>query len=602
MTLFDNRDEELVKKFLFNKIGKESDADPAIMTDYILVTLQNEMSEAELKEHCLTDLAEFFGDRTLVFVNSLFDALNRKLYLPHSSANSAIVADHKQQRRSGGGGSENGHSSRRRSRSPDNSRIRERERDRRGRSSRSPSRERMRMPARDAGYSGNDMALLNGPLEPAGGNHNAMLAAAREQQQQQQPMQRRRKPCFEFMRRGACQRGDSCSYAHVTPEQAQMMGLATGSGPAFAQMAPRGGGPFMMPPPQMNAPQGFFPMGMRPPGMHMQGPGGVRPSNGPGGYDNNQPMSPTAVFVTNIPDEALSESSVSEFFSKFGAIQDIRIDFARHSAVVEFGDSAAQAQALGTPEAVFNNRFVRVHKARLQHSAALSAPHDNGQRPPAQQSQQPPVWRPKSATIKKAEMIEKFVEQQKELMKKLTTTKDMPPATRKIIMDSINQIQKKIDDIRRPKPAGDSDAAEVAAAEVAAEDGSAVETEKQALQAKLKALQMETSRLSASAAARGGGRGGGRGGMRPAPHHGSMSLDRRPRTLVLRNVGQAAAERLDSEMAQFGEIEHIDKTEDRNDPPFTYAVKFKARWEAEAAMKAVTSLDSFSDVSVDWDQ
>ncbi|KAJ2699418.1 hypothetical protein H4218_002649 [Coemansia sp. IMI 209128] len=598
MTLFNNRDEELVKKFLFNKIEKESDADPAIMTDYIVVTLQNEMNEAELKEHCLTDLAEFFGDRTLVFVNSLFDALNRKLYLPHTSSNLAIASDQHQRRSGGGGGSENGHSNRRRSRSPDNSRVRERERDRRGRSSRSPSRDRMRMPARDAGYAGNDMALLNGPLEPAGGN-NAMFAAVQEQQQQQ-PMQRRRKPCFEFMRRGACQRGDSCSYAHVTPEQAQMMGMAAGPGPGFGQLGPRvgggNGGPFMMAP-QMNAPQGFFPMGMRPPGMHMQGQGGIRPNNGPGNYDNNQPMSSTAVFVTNIPDEAMSEGSVSEFFSRFGAIQDIRIDFARHSAVVEFGDSSAQAQALGTPEAIFNNRFVRVHKARLQHSAALSTSHDNSQRQAVQSQQpQPPVWRPKSATIKKAEMIEKFVEQQKELMKKLTTTKDMPPATRKIIMDSINQIQKKIDDIRRPKPTPDADAAEAPVAE----EAGAVETEKQALQAKLKALQVETSRLSASAAAR-GGRGGGRGGMRPA-HHGSMSLDKRPRTLVLRNVGQSAAERLDSEMAQFGEIEHIDKTEDRNDPPFTYAVKFKARWEAEAAMKAVTSLDSFSDVSVDWDQ
>ncbi|KAJ2825801.1 hypothetical protein FBU31_003608, partial [Coemansia sp. 'formosensis'] len=124
--------------------------------------------------------------------------------------------------------------------------------------------------------------------------------------------------------------------------------------------------------------------------------------------------------------------------------------------------------------------------------------------------------------------------------------------------------------------------------------------EKQALQAKLKALQMETTRLAASSAR--GGRGGGARGGRGGAHHGSMSLDRRPRTLVLRNVGQEAAERLGSEMAQFGEIEHIDKTEERNDPPFTYAVKFKARWEAEAAMKAVTSLDSFSDVSADWDQ
>ncbi|KAJ2799295.1 hypothetical protein H4S07_005474, partial [Coemansia furcata] len=460
MALFDEKDEELVKKFLFNKIEKESDADPAIMTDYILVTLQNEMSESELKAHCVTDLAEFFGDRTLVFVNTLFEALGRRQYLPGSSSsnNSDKAPGGEQPRR---GGAENGHMNRRRSRSPDSrshgGRDRERERDRRGRSSRSPSRERQRMPARDPGSMGNDMALLNGPLEPAGGNH-AMFGHQQpyqeQQQHQQQQQQRRRKPCFEFMRRGACQRGDQCSYAHVTPEQAQMMGMAPG--PGIMQGGPMGqqqrGGPFMG---QQQQQPGFFPMGMRPPAMHMQGAGGIRPEG------NNQPMSTTAVFVSNIPDEALSEGSVSEFFTRFGAIQDVRIDFARHSAVVEFGDSGAQAQALSTPEAIFNNRFVRVHKARMHHSGALSAPttdngHHNRPQPPPPPPQQAPVWRPKSATIKKAEMIEKFVEQQKELMKKLTTTKDMPPTTRKIIMDSINQIQKKIDDIRRPKPAEDA--------------------------------------------------------------------------------------------------------------------------------------------------
>ncbi|KAJ2333862.1 hypothetical protein GGH92_008490, partial [Coemansia sp. RSA 2673] len=136
MALFDERDEELVKTFLFNKIEKESDADPAIMTDYILVTLQNEMSESELKAHCMTDLSEFFGDRTMVFVDSLFEALGRKQYLPGNSDKQTLAGGSGQQQQRRGG--ENGLSSRRRSRSPDSGRSlgyreRERERDRRGR-------------------------------------------------------------------------------------------------------------------------------------------------------------------------------------------------------------------------------------------------------------------------------------------------------------------------------------------------------------------------------------------------------------------------------------------------------------------------------------
>ncbi|KAJ2910953.1 hypothetical protein GGI21_000339 [Coemansia aciculifera] len=564
------------------------------MTDYILVTLQNEMSEAELREHCMTDLLEFFGEQTSVFVTSLFEALGRKQYLPENMRDGGGPATTEQRR-------ENGHTSRRRSRSPDHrhdrSSMRERERDRRGRSSRSPSRERRMQPPPLYQH---DMTMLNGPLEPADGN----LMFAQIQQQQNQPFQQRRqrKPCFEFMRRGNCQRGDACTYAHVTQEQAQMMGMATASGgvgafvPMQMQQQQQQQRPFMMGHQQQQRPPGgYYPMGMRPPpGVHMQQGGN---------FDNGQPMSTTAVFVTNIPEDSLSEASVREFFERFGGIQELRIDSSRSTAFVEYGDSGAQAQALSTPEAIFNNRFVRVHKARLQQHQ-LNGDNGSQQRQSAPAVQAPPVWRPKSATIKKAEMIEKYVEQQKELMKKLTTIKDMPPATRKIIMDSINQIQKKIDEIRRPasaaassvpaKPTNDeggdssSGAPNEASSSTVNPGVSAVEAEKQALQMRLKALQKETAQLKA--ASHGGG-----------SHRAAMSLDKRPRTLVLRNVGQAAAERLDSEMAQFGEIEHIDKTEDRNDPPFTYAVKFKARWEAEAAMKAVSSLDAFSDVSADWD-
>ncbi|KAJ2743814.1 hypothetical protein GGI20_003458 [Coemansia sp. BCRC 34301] len=575
MALFDEKDESLVKKFLYTKIEKESDADPEIMTDYILVTLQNEMSESELKAHCMADLKEFFGDQTSVFVSSLFDALGRKQYLPNTDDKPATG---EQQRRTG----ESGQSSQpRRSRSPDRQRDRQRGR------SRSPSRER-RMPAQSSAH---DMTMLNGPLEPTMGGPQ-MLAS--------NPQHRRRKPCFDFLRKGSCLRGDSCMYAHVTPEQAYMLGMvAPANGGAFVpmQMQQRGG-PLAMG--QQRPPGGFYPMGMRPP----HPPGMMQ------GSDAGVPLSMTAVYVTNIPDEFMGEDSIREFFGRFGGIQEVRIDASRHAAVVEYGDNMAQTQALNTPDAIFNNRFVRVHKARQHHSANGDTGHQQHSRAPLVPPQAAaPVWRPKSATIKKAEMIEKYVEQQKDLMKKLTENKDMPPATRKIIMDSINQIQTKIDDIRRPAPQPAKESGETADApstespqQQPSAAVSAVEAEKQALQAKLKALQMEAARLGGGRGGSRGGRGGRGGAFAASSHHGSMSLDKRPRTLVLRNVGQAAAERLDSEMAQFGEIEHIDKAEDRNDPPFTYTVKFRARWEAEAAMKAVALLDGFSDVTTDWDQ
>ncbi|KAJ2079994.1 hypothetical protein H4R24_003397 [Coemansia sp. RSA 988] len=603
------------------------------MADYILVTLQNDMSVNELKAHCRTDLTEFFGDKTNVFVDTLFDALAKKQYLPREEKTSTPAAtappatstgtsgaslnikgsgsrvhngSSHSTRDGASSGDRNGGSSRRRSRSPTLDRNRF---DRRLQDNRSSSRERrvqreQRFPQQQM----SGMTLMDGPLEPE-----------RESGFQQQPQQtqqlRRRKPCFEFMRKGACQRGDQCTYAHTTIEQAQMMGMQVPMnmmGNAFG----RPNGQFMMRP-------GIMGPGAQNPAMF----GGMRPQmtqgqqqqqqqqRAPGGSGRDaQNYSTTAVFVVNIPNEHLNEASLRDFFGRFGAIKDVRIDTVKHNATVEFSDNNAQAQALNTPEAVFNNRFVRVYAAFSNASEAATSDVNNGNVPHENPSQPPPVWKPKSAAIKKAELIEKYVEQQKELMRKLTSTQDMPPATRKIIMDSIKQIQSKIDEIRLPKSSAithesvvsQSEATSSDPAEHASEDASsqqqrsAVASEKAALQSKLSALQEEAARLGMAARGRGRGRGGAsRGGW---TNRGAMSLDKRPRALVLSNVGQEAAEMLSSEMAQFGEIEHVDKAEDHTGPPFTYTVKYKARWEAENALKAIATLDLFANVGVAWDQ
>ncbi|KAJ2822833.1 hypothetical protein IWW50_004046 [Coemansia erecta] len=320
-------------------------------------------------------------------------------------------------------------------------------------------------------------------------------------------------------------------------------------------------------------------------------------------------LSTTAVFVTGIPDTSLDEAAVRDFFGKFGSVQGVRIDYNKHTAHVEFGDPVAQTQALNTPEAVFNNRFVRVFRAHASAGPQTSeggAPQPNQQQQQQQefnQQQQQQAWKPKSAAIKKAEMIEKYVEQQKELMKKLTTTKDMPAATRKIIMDSIKQIQQKIDESRQPAKAAAPAAAEPQPAATDSEGSAqldAVASEKAQLQSKLKSLQDEAARLG-MAGTRGRGRGGRPAAAAWAAPRASMSLDKRPRTLVLRNVGQVAAEQLSSEMAQFGDIEEIGKLDETSSPPFTYSVKYRARWEAEKALKAVESLDLLSGVSADWE-
>ncbi|KAJ2716937.1 hypothetical protein H4R19_000336 [Coemansia spiralis] len=613
MALFDEKDEGLVKAFLLNKIEREYDADPGTMADYVMVTLQNDMSEGELKAHCKNDLTEFLGDKTNGFVDTLFDALATRQYLPRtqlpqkpepvaqrvSEASLSIKGAGSRNSGSRGDSWENGdrYSARRRSRSPAH------DRHRRTREGRSSSRERRvdREPHHPV-----DAAVMDMPLDAA---YKHMQQQQQQQQQQmpqqmsqqQMPQQRRRKPCFEFMRRGKCQRGDGCTFAHVSGDQAQMMGMRMP--PTMAPGGPMGG-QFMM------GPGG--PMG----GQFMMGPGGPMGMPPAHGQQQQPPMAPqqmhqqdystTGVFVASIPTESLSEAAVREFFARFGTIAGVLVDYTKQCATVVFADEGAQMRAINSPEAPFNNRFVRVFKA---YSSAVERTAERGQRTESQQQQQAPVWRPKSAAIKKAEMIEKYVEQQKELMKKLTTTKDMPPATRKIIMDSIKQIQQKIAETQTPKPAGAANEGAAPKPDQELQEQQqpqpqldAVASEKAELQSKLKALQEEAVRLGMNArratAPRGrGGWAGGQTGGRAA-----MTLDKRPRTLVLRNVGQEAAELLPAELGRFGEIEHIDKLDDQPGPPFAYTVKYRARWEAEKAVKAVGALELFADVSVDWDQ
>ncbi|KAJ2815565.1 hypothetical protein IWW50_006789, partial [Coemansia erecta] len=214
MALFGEKDEELVKTFLFNKIKKECDADPAIMADYILVTLQNDMSPEELKQHCKTDLTEFFGDKTAVFVDTLFDALAKRQYLPvQPNVQSTQPAQPAQPARGREDARNIINNARRRSRSPGY--------DRRPPRSRSPSRERRQL------REPRDSALLDRPLEHQQQKQQQFMQ--QQQQQQQGFMGQHRKhqqprPCFEFLRKGKCSR-DGCSFAHVSLEQAQMMGM-----------------------------------------------------------------------------------------------------------------------------------------------------------------------------------------------------------------------------------------------------------------------------------------------------------------------------------------------------------------------------------------
>lgn len=73
--------------------------------------------------------------------------------------------------------------------------------------------------------------------------------------------------------------------------------------------------------------------------------------------------------VEQIPDEYYSEDDVRDFFAKFGAVLDVRLQPYKRLAVVRFDTHAAAAAAYNSPKVIFDNRFVKVYWHRSEHDS-----------------------------------------------------------------------------------------------------------------------------------------------------------------------------------------------------------------------------------------
>lgn len=77
----------------------------------------------------------------------------------------------------------------------------------------------------------------------------------------------------------------------------------------------------------------------------------------------------TTLVVEQIPDEYYSEDDVRDFFAKFGAVLDVRLQPYKRLAVVRFDTHAAAAAAYNSPKVIFDNRFVKVYWHRSEHDS-----------------------------------------------------------------------------------------------------------------------------------------------------------------------------------------------------------------------------------------
>ena len=75
----------------------------------------------------------------------------------------------------------------------------------------------------------------------------------------------------------------------------------------------------------------------------------------------NHDRSITTVVVEQIPEENFSEEAVREFFSDFGAIEEVTMQAYKRLAVVKFTEYFAAKRAYESPQVIFDNRFVKVY-------------------------------------------------------------------------------------------------------------------------------------------------------------------------------------------------------------------------------------------------
>jgi len=57
--LFAEADSPLLKTFLINRLQTASEADPDVLSDYILALLRHDQSAEEVMQTCITQLADF---------------------------------------------------------------------------------------------------------------------------------------------------------------------------------------------------------------------------------------------------------------------------------------------------------------------------------------------------------------------------------------------------------------------------------------------------------------------------------------------------------------------------------------------------------------
>ncbi|PWN35425.1 uncharacterized protein FA14DRAFT_178794 [Meira miltonrushii] len=402
MPSFELKHTDELKIWLIKELEPICDADPEVLSDYVLALLKHDGSDETLQASLQEQLEDFLAEQTTPFVEKAFAALRSQSYLPESKQTIQASSSSAQDVSSTSVGT-----------------SRKRSADDEGRQS----------PAKTFRDGESGEGQRRDRRTPSDGNFR------HDGNRQNRP----RQMCRDFHQRGFCSRGDSCKFDHILPQQSTpdmngynmnpMMGMPPqhvnqafgmpqnqhhgapnnafmGMGPQFAM----GGHPmgwngaqggmtqqppqelYQGPPPMDNAqngvPQGdgnglfarmdqnasnrgdFGHRGGR--GARGGGRGGAH--GGRGAFEKKQ-TSNTTLVIENVPVENLEMVKVNEYFKKFGTITNIQIDVDSKKALVSYSQPAEAKAAHSSPEVIFNNRFVKVYFQKLDEPLTKPVEH-----------------------------------------------------------------------------------------------------------------------------------------------------------------------------------------------------------------------------------
>lgn len=315
------------------------------------------------------------------------------------------------------------------------------------------------------------------------------------------------------------------------------------------------GFPGMMPNDMMN--NGM----MRGNGMR-RGRGGRGARGGYQGHRNqhNNPQN-TTLNVEKIPAEFCQISTVNDFFAKFGTITNISVQPHAQKAVIQYSTRAEAENAYNSPDAIFDNRFVKVYWHKDETPTVPAdipqpiVPKSNEPDPELVAARAAELAKEREEKQKKHQehmksileiqkkreiQLQQQIDEQKRLLNQLTNSTGLTQTEKADLLKALKAIQNDIDTSKTTaaiEPIVPTEVSEHAEGAETTED----------LKKKLARLEAEASNLGIQGSGFRGGRGGyyGRGrGSWPRMRGGMtrMSLDNRPTKIVVKDIPQESTE------------------------------------------------------------